>query len=393
MDLTVSSLVNPNFTFPEHECLDPRTYFDNLDYLTILIPVILMTLRETLQDPTYLAEVAACCGGNNKDHFSAHSPWEPPIHYVKRNMGCCGILDEICPVLRAHNHPLIAVGLVAHRWMGARGFTDYPIIDILLRNSQLHSITSDMVRTGHWKAFDAQQLQALPMCSELGQLREADMVLERTHHETLQIYYLRFWSEETYRINIDSCLLIEVPDVYAWRPYLIEEEYHPAISRKDGWWFGPDIRPKPTDCIFPTLPHGKPLGSSEQIFIPSIPTFIQAMWSQQLDYAKSKPELARYASWFIRNLTRYLYLEVSPRRHAIVFQLDEPYDAMMEEYVAKYTRKPRIVSVSPEKAVQVQEWDPTTYPPEYLSRLPVHKMPERPGVVKESITGKYDREV
>jgi hypothetical protein len=284
-------------------------------------------------------------------------------------MGSCGILDEICPVFREHNHPLILVGLVAHRWMGGRGFTGYPVIDVLLRNGQLHSITSDIVRTGHWKDVDAQDLQKLPMNIELGQIHEADIVLERTHHEMLQIYYIRFWSEETYRINIDSSRLIEVPDVYAWRPYLIEEEYHPAINRKDGWWFGPYIRPKPTDCILPKLPHGKPLGSSEQIFIPSIPTFIQAICSQKVDYAESKPNLACYAPWFIRNLTRYLYLEVSPRWDAIVLQLDDPYYEMMEEYLSKYKRKPRIVSESSEKAVQVQEWDPTTYPPEVLARL------------------------
>lgn len=329
-----------------------------------------MCVQHILEDPEYLAEVAACCGGENEDHFPPHSPWEPPIHYVKRKMGCCGILDQICPVLRAYNHPLILVGLVAHRWMGARGFSDHPTIDILLRNDQLHSITSDIVRTGHWKNLDVEELDKIPECCKVEQLGEADIVLERTHHETLQIYYIRFWSEETYRINIDGCTLIEVPDVYAWRPYLIEEEYHPALSRKDGWWFGPDIRPKPTDCILPTLPHGKPLGSSEQIFIPTIPTFIQAMWSQKVDYAESKPELAVYASWFIRNLTRYLYLEVSPRYSVIAFQLEEPYEAMMEEYVSRYKRKPRIVALSLERAVQVQEWDPTTYPPKYLSQLP-----------------------
>ncbi|KAH8706079.1 hypothetical protein GQ44DRAFT_732175 [Phaeosphaeriaceae sp. PMI808] len=190
-----------------------------------------MSLRKILEDPEYLAEVAACCGGNNKNHFPMHSPWEPPIHYVKKNMGCCGILMRYARYLE--------LGLVAHRWMGARGFADYPSMDVLLRNGQLHSITSDMVRTGHWKDFDAQgleamELQDIPMCGNSAELRGADVVLERTNHDTLQIYYIRFWSEETYRISIDSCQLIEVPDVYAWRPYLMEEEYHPAISRTDG---------------------------------------------------------------------------------------------------------------------------------------------------------------
>ena len=259
--------------------------------------------------------------------------------------------------------------------------TDVPIIDILLRDGQLQSITSDIVRTGHWKNPDAQELQNFRVCNESNLLREANIVLERTHHEPLQVYYIRFWSEETYRINIDSCSLIEVPDVYAWRPYLIKEEYHPAITREDGWWFGPDIRPKPTDCIFPTLPHGKPLGSSEQIFIPGIPTFIQAMWSQKVDNAEFKPELAVQATWFIRNLTRYLYLEVSPRRHEIVFQLEEPYDAMMEAYMVKYRRKPTVVS-SLGKIVEVEVWDPTTYPPAVLSQLPKHQMPARPGIIE-----------
>jgi hypothetical protein len=109
------------------------------------------------------------------------------------------------------------------------------------------------------------------------------------------------------------------------------------------------------------------------------------MWSQQVDYAESKPELARNASWFIRNLTRYLYLEVSPRRHAIAFQLDEPYDTMMEEYTSKYRRKPRIVPLSPEKVVQVQEWDPATYPPKYLSKLPSHDVPARPDISERKV--------
>ncbi|OAL53586.1 hypothetical protein IQ07DRAFT_608935 [Pyrenochaeta sp. DS3sAY3a] len=300
-------------------------------------------------------------------------------------MGSCGILDEICPVFRTYNHPLILVGMVAHRWMGSRGFSDHTTIDVLLRNGQLHSITSDLVRTGHWEKCDVQELERLlendetdliPKDLELALLGEADVVLERTHHDRHQIYYMRFWSEETYRIKIDSCSLVEVPDVYAWNSYLMEEEYHPAIDRTDGWWFGPDIRPKPTDCILPTLPHGKPLGSSERIFIPSIPTFIQALWAQHVELADSKPQSASIAKWFIRNLTRYLYLEVSPKRHAIAFQLDNPYDVMMEEYELNYKRKPMVIAYAGH-AIEVKVWDPSTYPPKILEQLPKHRMPEK----------------
>lgn len=192
-----------------------------------------MSLEEILNDPEYLAGVEACCGGKNKDQFPMTSPWEPPLHSVSQKMGCCGIIDEICPVLREHEHPLVLVGLVAHRWMGARGFTEYPVIDILLRTAQLQAIMSDLVRTGHWKAFDASVLEKRLECTQTQSLREADIVLERTHHEQLQIYYIRFWSEDTYRISIDECTLIEVPDVYCWSPFPIREI--PSRDKSHGW--------------------------------------------------------------------------------------------------------------------------------------------------------------
>ncbi|KAF2020346.1 hypothetical protein BU24DRAFT_445598 [Aaosphaeria arxii CBS 175.79] len=301
--------------------------------------MLLTTSKEIMEQPEYLAEVTACWGGKNKDHFPLQSPWEPPLHFVPREMGCCGILDEICPALRAHDHPLILVGKVAHRWMGARGFTGRNIIDILLRNSQLHSVASDIVRTGHWRHFNtAQELQRFsvdpeleqftPKNPEVEQLLDADMVLERTHCDAEQISHIRLWSEESYQINIDGCSLIEVPDV--------------------------------------------------------IPTFLQAMWSHKVQYANSKPGLASNAKWLIENLTRYLYLEVSPRRHAIVFQLDEPYDAMMEDYMSKYKRKPSYALTS-SRFVRVKRWDPTTFPPDALQGWSPRIMPAEPGITENQV--------
>ena len=126
-----------------------------------------------------------------------------------------------------------------------------PVIDLLVRNEQLDSITSGIKCTDHWEDFDPKAIETFPKDVESGQLHEADRVLQRIEHDTDQIFYIRFWCEETYKIQIDSCELIEIPDVYAWRAYLMEEEYHPAILRQDGWWFGPDIRPNASSLCFP----------------------------------------------------------------------------------------------------------------------------------------------
>lgn len=66
-----------------------------------------MSLQEILTDLEYLTQVAGCCGGKDTDYFRHHAPWELPVHYVYRHLGCCSIIDEICPVFRADNHPLV----------------------------------------------------------------------------------------------------------------------------------------------------------------------------------------------------------------------------------------------------------------------------------------------
>jgi hypothetical protein len=65
------------------------------------------------------------------------------------------------------------------------------------------------------------------------------------------------------------------------------------------------------------------------------------------------------ASWIIRNLTRYLYLELPHQQLPLLIELEE--DEYMEEYLRDYKRKPRFV-YREGRGTQVQEWDPTSYP-------------------------------
>ena len=54
---------------------------------------------------------------------------------------------------------------------------------------------------------------------------------------------LSLWSESTYGIKVDECAIVEVPDMYPCQPILVEEFWHPAASREDGWLYGPRIHP------------------------------------------------------------------------------------------------------------------------------------------------------
>ncbi|KAF1358126.1 hypothetical protein EJ07DRAFT_157130 [Lizonia empirigonia] len=159
-----------------------------------------------------------------------------------------GSMDHVHEILASHSHPLILVGCSAHRWMGSAG----PITsscDLLVRNSALESVASNLVETGHWEFHNPDP--EIPGNVFPSLKCDADLVLRRieTKHES-EYQHLSLWSETTYHVSVDDCPFVEVPDVYPWHHILVEEKWHPAVSRKDGWWFGPRLHP---DAKIPNL--------------------------------------------------------------------------------------------------------------------------------------------
>ncbi|KAF2265041.1 hypothetical protein CC78DRAFT_579722 [Lojkania enalia] len=192
---------------------------------------------------------------------------------------------------------------------------------MLVRNDALKSITSNLVKTGHRNFHGpGPQTRWEPIPSTEC---DADLVLRRTdvEHES-EYHYLSLWSETTYRIIVNEFPTVEVPDVYPWQHVLVEEKWHPAIHREDGWWFGPRLHPDtkvpnlperatPPTIFFKGLPRVKSPSNNYPILVPTLPSYLDAIIYHKTQYHHSKPGLASISSWQIGNLTRYLYLELS----------------------------------------------------------------------------------
>lgn len=286
-----------------------------------------------------------------------------------------GTMDHIFEVLASHNHPFILIGCSAQRWMGSAGAM-IDSCDLLVRDGALKSVASSLVKTTHWEIVDSVPKTHQERFPCIDWQPDADIVLEATETGGESGYeYLALWSETTYRMQVDNCPLVEVPDVYAWNHVLIEEKWHPAIDRTDGWWFGPRLRPDtntpnlPEYATLPTLfPKGLQIRKSPSnphpIFIPSLPAYLDVLAYHEQHYKVLKPGLATLASLQIRNLTRYLYLELPHQQLPLMIEMEE-YD-YMDNYLQKHKRKPvyvyRAVPGGVLESVRVKEWDPSSYP-------------------------------
>lgn len=292
---------------------------------------------------------------------------------IQRGTAHEGSMDHILEILASHSHPLILVGCSAQRWMGSAG-TMTSSCDLIVRDSALESIASKIVETGNWEFHNpGPHIPGKPIPSVEC---DADRVLRRTEIKHGSEYqYLNLWSEIVYRINVDTCPVVEVPDVYPWHHVLVEAKWHPAIEREDEWWFGPRLCPDTKlpnlperatlNTIFSKgLPRGKGASNKCSVLVPSLPVYLDALIYQVTHYKQSKPGLASIASWQIRNLTRYLYLELPHQQLPLLIELEEY--GFMEDYLQGYKRKPfyvyRRLPGSNLESIQVKEWDPNSYP-------------------------------
>lgn len=288
------------------------------------------------------------------------------------NIDQAGNIDHMFEVLKRHEHPFILVGTASSRWMGSRGCFD-KAFDIVVRNHQLTDIVHDLIQTGHWVAFDTQAARQEMESTDshhhqryLNHCFEADAVLDRVDQHDNAFARLRLWSEHSYHIGVDECPLVEVPNLYAWNPFLVEEIYHPASNRNDGWWYGPDTLTNrgERELILPNLPRGKSADNTTPIFIPSIPAFLDALVDQIRLYKEGcKPALAFYAGWQLDNLTRYLYLELPHQKNRILFEVEVRNDGYLEQHFRNYKRKPfYVIDMESRQPVLANVWDPDSYP-------------------------------
>ncbi|KAF1828454.1 hypothetical protein BDW02DRAFT_593240 [Decorospora gaudefroyi] len=285
-----------------------------------------------------------------------------------------GSLDHVLDVLASHHHPFLLVGCAAQRWMGSLG-TMTDICEILIRDNMLNAIGSDLLATGIWKIDEPDPER--PFGHDRVSKCDADLVLQRIRPENEnEFYYLALWFETTYHIDVDSYAAIQVPDIYSWQPILVEESWHPAMHRDNGWWYGPRVHPDtkvpnapprsvhPNAIFFPGFPRGRSENHPQPILFPNLITYLDALIYHITYYKTSKPGLWSVSSWLLSNLTRYLYLELDHQQLPLLIEL-EGYE-FMEGYLRRYVRKPRFVYRTDEKgefeATRGREWEPESFP-------------------------------
>ncbi|KFZ17892.1 hypothetical protein V502_04374 [Pseudogymnoascus sp. VKM F-4520 (FW-2644)] len=296
-----------------------------------------------------------------------------------------GTIDHVLDILNEYSHPFILVGHVALRWMGCSSSVDAGF-DLVLRTSQLPAIVTSLVETGFWttfdcpKAFEAFRSDAVRQDLEnaeekrlLEYLCEADAVPRWEGIEGIGFSYMRLWTDEAYHIDVDASPLVEVPELYPWNPFLVEKEFHPALRRDDGWFYGPRILDDAAanngaDGIFNTLyQRSKGDRNTSPINILSIPAYLDALVYHKTHYATSKHGLAFVADVQINNLTKDLFLELSHQMNPLLFQVEEKTENYLQPYFAGWKRRPRYVRSLTKGRVPVNTWDPDSYPENLIS--------------------------
>lgn len=307
------------------------------------------------------------------EEFTARS------HACKEYSGACAkrpsVADTIAIVLKAFDHPFLLVGTTAHRWMGSDGLQQFGI-DLVIRDVQFGAVVRALENGGFWKYYDVQKaIDELDIESDKSpqsmtehpdtcsfQLdREADAVL-RLPLEGDHFEYLRLWRETTYGIDVDGCERIEIPEICLLNSMLAEHDYNPARNQSADWQYGPKLLTKENyQHIYGKIrPRRAP--KLLPITIPRVPMYLDALVHHKTSFADSKPMLHYHAWWQIRNLARYLYLELPHQEQLVLFEVQDKTHRYLQDYLSKFVRKPRFVLTRTGEMVRVKEWDRSSYP-------------------------------
>lgn len=212
---------------------------------------------------------------------------------------CAGYLDSALLIFQKHNHPFILVSTLAMIWSGSNNSPEREI-DVLVRSSLLETLVNDLVASGEWKTNDDQIPDHTTTTAKSVWLKSC---LEDPFME-----YLRLWPEELYKLSID-CNKIEVPDIWAMQPVLLEEEYYRNPYER----FGPPRLSTRTRPILPRLQvRAKIMKQEIPIFIPTIEDHLNAYLDQLREELDTRLVSGGYPKWQIRNFVRFLYLDWEP---------------------------------------------------------------------------------
>lgn len=255
-----------------------------------------------------------------------------------------GYLDNILAIFSRHGHPFILLGDLAMGWMGCRNIPD-DSIDVLIRSSYHDSILKDLLALGDWEITQCRQFGAAEDLAEGETLvteclaGEGETLLKNVG-VSIPWPYMRLFPEELFFLSIDGPV-IEVPELWPWNTTLVEIKYHPDPKN---FLYGP--KHYTAFCPESLPPLTQRSRSSEckvPIYIPTIPTFINALWDQIREYKGAKDEMLVSAGCNISNFIRYLFLD---RPHQKELILSEMYSENREVMKDRINRFKRMVNVS-----------------------------------------------
>ncbi|KAF8814814.1 hypothetical protein BYT27DRAFT_7238728 [Phlegmacium glaucopus] len=228
-----------------------------------------------------------------------------------------GYLDDMFDVLDRHCHPCILLGRWALVWMGTEVIQEQPL-DLLIRNTQVSTVSADLVRTGRWI-----EVPLVPTFRE-DYLQPPPRIFERTDGT----FSIKLWSEDAVFILVDPPadelvnanrpFLIQALCCEVLNPVLLESDMHPSpeiVTRKPRLLTTPDTR---------FLPHVRCQSTARQpqtkVYIPTIPRYLDALlaqirWLQENGYSSLKIYGPREDVGF---LVRYLFLEMPSQRKKLL---------------------------------------------------------------------------
>jgi hypothetical protein len=246
-----------------------------------------------------------------------------------------GYLDSILTIFSNHNHPFILLNDFAMKWMGCANLPNGSV-DVLVRSSRHDSILKDLLTLSDWEITQSQHRGIFEIFSE------GETILKNTRDSSMWPY-LRLFPEELFFLSIDGPI-IEVPDLWAWNTTLVEIEFHP--DRKN-FLYGPKNY---TAYCAASLPppkwQSRSLKCKIPIYVPTITTFINAMWDHVREYADVKNEMLESARYNIRNFIRYLFLDRPHQRELILSKMYDENREVMKDRIDGYKRKITI-SINP----------------------------------------------
>ena len=205
-----------------------------------------------------------------------------------------------------------------------------------MRTSQLDAILTALLDSGKWERTERDR-----NCYFYAAAREAP-VLKRIGVE--EPYHLSLWTENRYCLSVDDDQKIEVPDIFAWVPVLVQEEFHPDPEKLR---YGPRLLTKTEGVRFLAPNLARSTEQKTSIFIPTIPRMLdalldQARWLKENSAVEGSERGPRIQAEY---LYRYLFLEEVHQKEKLLPKLAPWNRDEVRERLERYKRKPRTILV------------------------------------------------